>query len=76
MDSIDEYDVRESFDAMDDEKLGCLTLDQFYTLYLGLGYPRATIEEVKAKIRAVQSDETITINTALQVLAKVRERLG
>jgi hypothetical protein len=35
---MDEYDIEESFDALDDDKLGRLSINQAYTLLLGLGY--------------------------------------
>jgi hypothetical protein len=71
MDSIDEYDIRESFDALDDEKLGRLTVDQSYTLYLGLGYPRMALPEWRSKVHAIQSEETVAIDTVIKILSKV-----
>jgi hypothetical protein len=72
MGSINEFDIRESFDAMDDEKLGRLSIDQVYTLYLGLGYPKLTVLELRNKVRAIQSeDEAVTVDTVLQILSKV-----
>lgn len=71
MQSIDEFDIRESFDALDDEKLGRLSIDCFYTLYLGLGYPKQSKEALKEQVNARQTDEYLTIDTALKILAQV-----
>lgn len=71
MDSIDEYDIRESFDSLDDDKTGRLSMSQFYTLYLGLGYPKMTQPELTNIVAKLQKDETVTIGTVLKVLSKV-----
>ena len=70
MDSIDAFHIRESFDALDDTKLGFLSLDQFYILYLGLGYPKQTIQEIESEVTAIQSDQNVTIETVLRILSK------
>ena len=36
--AIDEYDIREAFDALDVECRGRLSFSQLQTLYLGLGF--------------------------------------
>ena len=33
MDAVDEYDIRESFMALDGQAIGRLTIDEFYKLY-------------------------------------------
>jgi Ca2+-binding EF-hand superfamily protein len=33
-----EWDLQQAFDAMDEDKIGCLSIDQAYTVILGLGY--------------------------------------
>ena len=61
---MDEYDIRESFDSLDNEKLGYLSLDQFYVLYLGLGYPQLTKDELKRQVGVIQSDQqNVTVET-------------
>mgnify|MGYP000556342408 CR=1 FL=1 len=69
---VDEFDIRESFEALDDEKLGRLTMDQFYTLYLGLGYPQLTKPDLRGKVSAIQSEESVTIEVVLYILSQVR----
>jgi hypothetical protein len=80
MTRLEEFDIRESFDALDDEKLGLLSMDQFYTLYLGLGYePKVTVEEMNARLQRVRQDEDeeeeeeekVTVEAAIKVLSKV-----
>jgi hypothetical protein len=71
MQSIDEFDIRESFDALDDEKLGRLCLDRFYVLYLGLGYPKLTKDELEQQVRSRQTDACVTIDTVLKILSQV-----
>jgi hypothetical protein len=70
---VDEFDIRESFEALDDEKFGRLTMDQFYTLYLGLGYPQLTKPDLRGKVHAIQREESVTIEIVLQILSKVRD---
>jgi hypothetical protein len=69
---VDEFDIRESFEALDDEKFGRLTMDQFYTLYLGLGYPQLTKPDLRGKVHAIQSEESVTIEVVLYILSQVR----
>ena len=72
---MDEYDIRESFDSLDNEKLGYLSLDQFYVLYLGLGYPQLTKDELKRQVGVIQSDQqNVTVETVIKVLKKVRPK--
>jgi hypothetical protein len=80
MTSLEEFDIRESFDALDNEKLGLLAMDQFYTLYLGLGYePKVTPKEMNARVQRVRQEEeaggneedNLTVEIAVMVLSKV-----
>eukprot|EP00980_Cylindrotheca_fusiformis_P005768 scaffold1203_cov117-Cylindrotheca_fusiformis.AAC.7 len=70
MNSTDEFDIRETFEALDGEKLGRLSLDSFYTLYLGLGYPKQTKEDLKQQVQSRHAGEYVTIDTALKILSQ------
>lgn len=74
MDSLDEYDIRDTFDALDEEKEGKLTIDKFYTLYLGLGFPKMTLEELRNKVRAIQGEDIVDVGTVIQLLFKFPSR--
>lgn len=71
MNKLDEFDIRESFDAMDDEKLGEISIGAFHTMCLGLGYSKASLGDLKDLILNVQGHESfVTIETALTILSK------
>ena len=70
--SLDEFDIRDSFDALDDEKFGLLPIGAFYTMYLGLGYkPQITIEEMKGRFPVLSKEKFIPVETAIQILSDV-----
>lgn len=72
MDSLDEFDIRDSFDAMDEEKLGRISTETFYILYLGMGYPKVSWESFVREVSTIQgNDKMITPETAIQFLRKV-----
>jgi len=52
IDALDEYDIQQSFEAMDDDKINRLTLANFHTLYLGLGFQpqELTVEDLAKKV--------------------------
>ena len=73
--SLDEFDIRESFDALDDEKLGFISVDNFYVMYLGLGYkPQMTIDALKDKFPSMLQAQTITVETAIKILSEVKPK--
>ena len=74
MNPLDEFDIREAFDAMDKEKLGLISMDEFYTLYLGLGFPKCSLEVLRSEVAAVHSDTSkLTVGTALSVASRVSD---
>lgn len=75
MDSLDEFDIRDSFDAMDEEKIGRIAPETFYNLYLGLGYPKISFASFTNQLSRVQGDDKcITLISAIQFLRKVSSR--
>ena len=78
MTKLDEFDIRESFDAMDEEKLGEISIGTFHTMYLGLGYSKATLSDLQELVLAVQGHKSfVTIETVLTILSKqARDREG
>jgi len=72
MKEIDEYDIRSAFEVLSDQK-GGLTLNEFHTLFLGLGYQpyRLTVEELQRKVRAQGCDDCIPLEAILKILSQV-----
>ena len=74
MNSYDEYDVRCSFDAIDEDKIGEITLDQCYVLLLGLGFFNKTRLEKGELQRMVSSDPNhgsgITVDFVLRLVSE------
>ncbi|KAL3927842.1 MAG: hypothetical protein SGARI_005212 [Bacillariaceae sp.] len=63
-DERQQWDLHQSFDAMDDAKLGRLSISQAYTLILGLGYlqdykaqDRFTPQILKDAVQTIQQQE-------------------
>jgi hypothetical protein len=88
---MDEYDIEESFEALDESKLGRLSIEQAYTLLLGLGYLKDykhsatfTVTDLKDCIRGIvhgrmDEDETgewVSLKALLLVVEKVRLAIG
>jgi hypothetical protein len=50
--AVDEYDVKCSFEALDDEKINRITLKSFHTLFLGLGFQpkHLTLDQMEDKV--------------------------
>lgn len=84
---MDQYDIEESFEALDEDKLGRLSIDQAYTLLLGLGYLRDykqktlfTPSDLKDSVRRIvrgRMDEDgtgqwVSLTSLLLVVEKVR----
>ena len=78
MKEIDEYDIRCAFEVLSDQK-GSLTLNEFHTLFLGLGYQpyRLTVEELQRKVRAqgIINDNCIPLEAILNILSHVSSSL-
>lgn len=68
------YDVLDSFDALDHQKVGRLSMDDFKILYLGLGFPKFGYEALPELVMAVQTnpEDGVTLDTVIAVLSKVR----
>jgi Ca2+-binding EF-hand superfamily protein len=75
MNAIDEYDIRDAFEALDKGCDGGIDLEDFYTLYLGLGFQptRLLITDLQAEVRAagLRMDELIPVNIVLDILSQV-----
>ena len=52
--AIDQYDIRRSFEVMDEEKTNRICVKNFHTLFLGLGYQpkQMTQQELRDKVSA------------------------
>ena len=76
LDAIDEYDIQRSFEVMDDEKVNRISLKNFHTLYLGLGFqPRElTLQELTHKVgiaiveRKERGDEANTTTEDMELI--------
>jgi hypothetical protein len=77
MNAIDEYDIREAFEALDDDDCrGKLTFVQLQTLYLGLGFTdpksRMAVEDLQEDARKIGlNDQSLTLDQTLQLFRKV-----
>jgi Ca2+-binding EF-hand superfamily protein len=56
--AVDEYDVKCSFEALDDEKSNCITLKSFHTLFLGLGFQpkHLTLDQMEDKVTSAVAE--------------------
>ena len=77
--AIDEYDIRQAFDALDaDECQGRLSFAQLQTFYLGLGFTvpcrRMTVEHLQQDARRLRlgDDSFLTLAETLQLFQQVR----
>mmetsp|Transcript_20411 Transcript_20411/g.32848 ORF Transcript_20411/g.32848 Transcript_20411/m.32848 type:complete len:201 (-) Transcript_20411:346-948(-) len=66
-DEEEDHDLLESFDALDEDKLGQITVEQAYTLLMGLGYlqdykkkDRFTLETIKMTLRQIAAQEQVS----------------
>ena len=79
MNVLDEYDVRDAFAALDAADVRqSISLDDFGTLYLGLGFvPRLTPEQLhrevndKLGVSSSDSERRLTLPQVLHVLSEV-----
>jgi hypothetical protein len=84
---MDQYDIEESFEALDKDKFGRLSIDDAYILLLGLGYLKDykqkdnfTPSDLKHSVRRVvqgQMDEDgtgerVSLKSLMHVVEKVR----
>ena len=72
MDDLDEYDVTESFRALDQGRDGTISVQDLQVLYLGLGFQpeRRTVEELENEVRQHHADtQKIPLTVVLQVLS-------
>jgi len=69
----DDFDIRESFHVMDEERTGEIDSERFHTLCLGLGYEleREDLETLLVR-RQQRLDGGITVDTVLEILSNVR----
>ena len=68
----DEYDIKESFHVMDEEKTGEINVDQLETLCLGLGY-NVEREELERSIQQTFTHkDSITVDIVLAIMSQVR----
>ena len=73
---MEEFDIRESFEAMDENMTGEISFDAFFTLYLGLGYPKATKKELRQLLNCAQGEASkVTLATVLHLLSQVCEQI-
>jgi len=73
MDPMNEFDVRDAFDAMDHEKMGRISIESFRIIYLGLGYPRSGYGNLREEVSKMQDnvDDGISFMTVKTILTKV-----
>jgi hypothetical protein len=72
--AVDEYDIRDTFEALDTDKDGFLTAQEFYVLYLGLSFrPERTmkVEDLQRIAGMDEKDSLVSIDRVLKVLEKV-----
>lgn len=73
MQSSLEFDIRDAFEAMDNDKVGRLSMGDFHILMLGLGYGRISLSDLQNHVATLQGHvREVNIDTALAVCAKVR----
>lgn len=79
MNAIDEYDIREAFDALDVECRARLSFDELQTLYLGLGFSsarRMTVQQLRQDARRHGvyhgHDDSLSLPETLKLFQKVR----
>ena len=79
MNAIDEYDIRQTFDALDDECQGRLGFVQLQTLYLGLGFSvprrRMTAEHLQQDARQCGfGQDSLSLAETLKLFKQVRKQ--
>lgn len=75
MDPISEFDIRDSFNAMDCERRGRISMAAFKIVYLGLGFPRSGYDNITEQVLKIQEsiDDGLRFETVKAMLSKVYE---
>jgi Ca2+-binding EF-hand superfamily protein len=75
MKALDEYDIRESFEALDTECWGSITMTDLHTIYLALGYrpDDLTVQDLQIKAGVAAPTERLSLERVLEILSKVSE---
>ena len=67
----DRRDIEQSFHVLDDDRVGTISMDHFYTLWLGLGFDN-TISQADLAAHVPQDRrETITLDDVLRIASFV-----
>lgn len=72
MDPKDEHDIRDSFQALDSDHDGSLSLEEFYKLYIGLGFhpERIQLNEFEQMVQ-ITGDTLVSVDVVVEKLSKV-----
>ena len=72
MDPRDENDIRDSFQALDSDHDGYLSIKEFYKLYIGLGFhpERIQLKEF-AQMVQITADTLVSVDDVVEKLSKV-----
>lgn len=72
MDPRDEHDIRDSFQALDSDHDGSLSIEEFYKLYIGLGFQpeRIQLNEFQQMVQ-IAADTLVSVDDVLKMLSKV-----
>jgi len=73
MDPITEFDIRDSFNAMDYERRGRISMEAFKIVYLGLGFARSGYDNITEQVLKIQDsiDDGLSFETVKAMLSKV-----
>jgi Ca2+-binding EF-hand superfamily protein len=68
----DVKDIEQSFQALDDAKVGTIDIDRFYTLWLGLGFDPSVSKDQIATLHVLQERlDFITLDDVLTITSRV-----
>ena len=68
----DVKDIEQSFQVLDDAKIGTIDMDRFYTLWLGLGFdPRISKDELAVRYVPQDRQGAITLHDVLEITSCV-----
>jgi Ca2+-binding EF-hand superfamily protein len=69
----DVKDIEQSFQVLDDSKVGTIDMDRFYTLWLGLGFDPSISKDELAALHVPQDRlDVITLDDVLTITSRVR----
>ncbi len=76
MDLKDDCDIRDSFQALDLDHDGCLSTEEFYKLYLGLGFQpeRIQLNDFQQMLE-LDTGTLLSVDDVLERLSKVKYRI-